>query len=135
MAILVFKGRAATRGHDGGGKRQAMSGSMVLQHPGPMLVSIASVTIEGDADNWGLIKRLMLVSEGHTDTGARLIWMTCAATQSHIKAQCGAMSRSMALLQPGSALISVAPNTSKGCENTWVRWESEGHAAARTMLI
>lgn len=44
-------------GHQGdmmeGGKRQAMSGSMVLQHPGSMLVSMASVTIEG-ADNWGL---------------------------------------------------------------------------------
>lgn len=46
MAILVSKGRAATGHMMERGKRQAMSGSMVLQHPRSMLVSMASVAIE-----------------------------------------------------------------------------------------
>ena len=62
-----------------------MSGSVIPQLLGSVIITMASVTNKGhkDASVLGPHMGAILETEGHGTIGAMIIWMACTATSDH----------------------------------------------------
>lgn len=124
-----------------------MSGSLTLQQPGSVLMSMVSVTTEDHADDWSLVRHLSpcwyqrtLLTLGPCSSGWPVLPIRTTVT-SKPKLQLRVMSGSMAPGQSESVLVSVAPDVIDS--HTDVRslgyllrfCGSEGHTATGAVLI